>query len=79
MHCAPQQVEKAINLRPVIAGIPVNELTGLLSQSSGFMSLRRLGSRLRRACRSAGFMAATIPADVTQSAWPAIVMAQKLA
>ena len=79
VHCTPQQVEMAINVRPVSAGIPRRRIDRISDSVIRSHVVKASGLSFAAGLPGGWFMAATIPADVTQSAWHAIVVAQKLA
>lgn len=78
-HCTPHQVEKAIKLRPGDAGIRRRRIDRIADSVIRSHVVKASGLSFAAGLPGGWFMAATIPADVTQSAWHAIVVAQKLA
>ena len=78
-YCSSQQVQDAIDTRPALAGVP-SDLINKLADSSIKRHVAGAASVSFATGLPGGWaMAATIPADLAQYYWHAIVLAQKLA
>ena len=78
-YCNEEQVRKAIRLRPATAGIPSDVIDRRADASIRSHVLRASGISFAAGLPGGWAMAGTIPADVPQFYWHALVLAQKLA
>ena len=78
-HCTAQQVIKAIEGRPSQAGISPELIDKLADSCIRSHVLKASGTSFAAGLPGGIAMAATIPADLIQLQWNALMMAQKLA
>ena len=78
-YCTEEQVRKAIESRPAQAGIRSELIDTLADSCINSHVLRASGTSFAAGLSGGLAMAATIPADLLQLHWNAILMAQKLA
>ena len=78
-YCGERQVHKAIEGRPANAGIAPELIDKLADSCIKAHVIKAAGIAFATSLPGGWFMAATIPADVAQFYWHAIVLSQKLA
>ena len=78
-YCDEEQVCKAIQSRPAAAGIPPDVIDRRADASIRSHALKASGISFAAGLPGGWAMAGTIPADVAQFYWHALVLAQKLA
>lgn len=79
VHCSSQQVDDAVKFRPAYAGISRDLIDKVADSVIRSHVVKASGLSFAAGLPGGWFIAATIPADVTQAAWHAGVVAQKLA
>ena len=78
-HCPREQVAQAIRSRPAVAGISPDLIDSLADSSTRSHVLKATSISFATGLPGGWAMAATIPADLAQYFWNAIVLCQKLA
>ena len=78
-YCDKEQVSKAIQFRPAAAGISPGLIDKLADACTKSHLLKASSASFVAGLPGGLAMAATIPADLVQSYWHALVLAQKLA
>ena len=78
-YCTKQQVGKAIGDRPALAGIPPEVIDRLADSCIRSHVLKASGTSFAAGLPGGLVIGATIPADLVQLYWHAMVLAQKLA
>ena len=78
-HCSGEQVTQAIQTKPAAAGISPDLIDKLAGSSTKSHVLKASSISFATGLPGGWAMAATIPADLAQYFWHAIVLAQKLA
>ena len=78
-YCTEQQVQNAIDTRPAQAGVSHDLVDKLADSCIRGHVIKASGISFAAGLPGGWFMAATIPADVGQYFWHAIVLVQKLA
>ena len=78
-YCTEQQVQNASDIRPAQAGVSHDLVDKLADSCIKGHVIKASGISFAAGLPGGWFMAATIPADVGQYFWHAIVLAQKLA
>ena len=78
-YCTEQQIEEAIDSRPAQAGIQPAVIDLLADSCIRSHVLRASGTSFAAGLPGGFAMAATIPADLVQLHWNALLLAQKLA
>ena len=78
-NCEPQQLRKAIESRPAVAGVSPEWIDKLADACIKSHTVKAAGISFATGLPGGWAVAATIPVDVAQFYWHAIVMAQKLA
>ena len=79
VHCSEEQVRKAIESGPAHAGVSLELIDQVADSVIRSHVVRASGISFASGLPGGWFMAATIPADLAQFFWHAIVLAQKLA
>ena len=77
-YCSPQQVQDAINSRPASAGVSSDLIDELADSAIRRHVLAASGISFATGLPGGWALTATIPADLAQYYWHAIVLAQKL-
>ena len=78
-HCPEEQLREAIRTRPAAAGIQLDLIERLAESSMKSQVLKASAISFGTGLPGGWAMAATIPADLAQYFWHAIVLSQKLA
>ena len=78
-HCTKEQVQQAIETRPAAAGVPADVIDQIADSCIKGHVLKASSISFATGLPGGLAMAATIPVDVAQFYWHAVVLAQKLA
>lgn len=79
VHFDEERVKKAIEHCPAFADIPIETIDSIADSVIGSHTVKAAGISFATGLPGGWFMAATVPADITQFFWHAVVLAQKLA
>ena len=78
-HCDKEQVLQAIDSRPAVARVPIDVIDRIADSCIKGHVLKASSISFAAGLPGGWFMAGTIPADLVQYYWHALVLAQKLA
>lgn len=78
-HCSEDMVKRAIEMSPAKAGVPSSIIRSIAGSSMAWHRAGVSATSFATGLPGGWWMAATIPADVTQFFWHVLVILQKLA